>query len=70
MNSVGVSNVYGTHYGDYAATSTTRALKNFQIALAWSSDEETESYEWFLQKLKEKVTAKRKRIYHNQLIQI
>ncbi|OAD06053.1 hypothetical protein MUCCIDRAFT_159740 [Mucor lusitanicus CBS 277.49] len=29
---------------------------NFQIALAWSSDEETESYEWFLQKLKEKVS--------------
>lgn len=57
INAIGVSSVYGQHYAEYPSTGTNRALKNFQIALAWTSDEQSDSYNWFYKELKEKVIS-------------
>ena len=53
LNAIGISNTYGDHYNKKGVNN--RSLMNFQIGLAWSIDETTESYSWFFEQLKNKV---------------
>jgi hypothetical protein len=67
INAVGVSNMYGDHYDKTHG----RALMNYQVALAWISDESEATYTWFFDTIREKVFVNKTRLsYTKQCVNI